>query len=454
MSALAWVLERPSPVLRYAAELLSEAVGLRARFLDAPPQDGGPHVRHGTTLGSGPSVTIPLRESEPPATVSVAGGPSGIELSGDILTATVNLVTDRLHADAPAAIHDRHGRLRSRAGVSTAPLVNRYAEALADALRGIGMRSGVPRWPEERRAAIGISHDVDRPDKYAILRAAGGLRVPLDRRLPWFAARTMRDLAHRLRDRSPDDFWLFDEVVAAEADLGMQSTFLFSVMPAYGAYGSTNDVLYDAGWPHLRRAMRDLRGRGLEIGLHASYHAYRDPQRFVAERARLEELSAGSVRGLRHHFWQMGPDVAATLRAHEAAGFSYDSSIAYNDTVGLRRAIALPYRPWDATAGRPLRTWQLPVIALDSAACATARSVEEAIEGVWGPIEAVIEAGGLAVLDWHVRCAYPANDRYRLWANTYLGILRRLADRSDVWTTGLGEIAAWAQRRSDAIAAG
>ena len=266
------------------------------------------------------------------------------------------------------------------------------------------------------------------------------------------ATRTARDLAQRLRDPRPNDFWLFDEVVAAEAVHGLRSTFLFSVMPAYGAYGSTNDVLYDAAWPHFRRAMRTLRNADIELGLHASYNAYRDPGRFVAEKARLEELSGGPVRGLRHHFWQLGPDVPQTLRAHESAGFAYDSSIAFNDVVGLRRGIALPYRPWDAEQGRALATWQLPVIALDSAACTTMRSPEEGIETVWSALEGVIEAGGVAVLDWHVRCSAPANDRYRAWGHVYLGVVERLAARNDVWTAGLGEIADWAQRRSDLIA--
>jgi len=143
--------------------------------------------------------------------------------------------------------------------------------------------------------------------------------------------------------------------------------------------------------------MRTLRDADIELGLHASYNAYRDPGRFVAEKARLEELSGGQVRGLRHHFWQLGPDVPQTLRAHESAGFSYDSSIAFNDVVGLRRGIALPYRPWDAEQGRALATWQLPVIALDSAVCATMRSPEEGIETVWSALEGVIEAGGVAV---------------------------------------------------------
>ena len=461
MNELDWFLEDGTPLRRYAVGLLTEAIGLRARLLDRPPDDGMPYVHHGSARHArAGALIIPAEPGSLPA-VQVALRRDGMHwtLDADVVEGTAALATDAVHAGVDRGGLDRHGRLRSDAsylatrGVAGAPIVNRYAVAIEQALPRLGSFSPRPRWPDGRRAAIGLSHDVDRPDKYAILRAAGSFRLPPPRRLPWFMARTMRDLAHRVRDRRPNDFWLFDEVVAAEAAHGLRSTFLFSVMPAYGSYGSTNDVLYDAAWPHLRRAMRALRDASIELGLHASYHAYRDPARFVAERVRLEELSAGPVRGLRHHFWQVGPDLPRTLRAHEAAGFAYDSSIAFNDVAGLRRGIALPYRPWDAAEDRPLTTWQLPVIALDSAVCATMRSTQDGIDTVWAALQGVIDAGGVAVLDWHVRCSVPANDRYRAWGEVYLEVVERLAARADVWTAGLGEIADWAQRRSDLIAA-
>ena len=460
MNELAWFIEDATPLRRYAVELLSEAVGLRARLLERPPDQESPYVHHGSAGDArAGALIIPTASGERPAVeVEVRRDGTHWVLSADVVDGTAALTTDAVHAGVDRTGLDRHGRLRSEAsylatrGVAGAPVVNHYAAAIEMALPLIGSFSPRPRWPDGRRAAIGLSHDVDRPDKYAILRAAANLRLPPPDRLPWFIARTLRDLTHRLRDPRPDDFWLFDEVVAAEAAHGLRSTFLFSVMPAYGSYGSTNDVLYDAAWPHLRRAMRTLRDAEVELGLHASYHAYRDAARFVAEKARLEELSGGPVRGLRHHFWQVGPDLPRTLRAHEAAGFVYDSSIAFNDVAGLRRGIALPYRPWDAAQGRRLATWQLPVIALDSAVCGTMRSTQEGIDTVWAAIEGVIDAGGVAVLDWHVRCSVPANDRYRAWGEVYLGVVERLAARADVWTAGLGEIADWAQQRSDLIA--
>ncbi|MGH2446775.1 MAG: hypothetical protein ACRDGD_12180 [Candidatus Limnocylindria bacterium] len=454
MRRLDWFLERPTAVRRYAADLLTESIGLRATFLDAPPTEPAVYVHHGSGAAGPEAIVVPEREpSDVPADVATHRHDGRRVLDADVISATIALVTDAVNRSPAPGDLDRHGRLRAaashlgRRGLVAAPIVNRYAIALRLALADGGRFRMADPWPDGRRAAIVLSHDVDRPDKYAVLRAAGSLRLPPPQRLPWFLARTARDLAHRLRDRAPDDFWLFEPLAASEEERGMVSTFLFAVVPAFAPYGSTNDVLYDASWPHLRRAMRALHDSGIEIALHASYNAHADASRFVTERARLQELSGTEIRGLRHHFWQVGPDVAATLRAHEAAGFAYDSSLAYNDDVGLRRGIALPYHPWDEGQQRPLRTLQVPTICLDSAACAGMTSVDAAVGMVWERLVGVIEAGGVAALDWHVRCAVPANERYRSWGQVYQELLERLAQRSDVWVTGLGDVAAWSERR-------
>ena len=55
--------------------------------------------------------------------------------------------------------------------------------------------------------------------------------------------------------------------------------------------------------------------------------------------------------------------------------------------------------------------------------------------------------GGLGVIDWHVRAAYPKAGRFRQWGQTYLKILDNLAEENDVWVTDLEEIAEWLIRR-------
>jgi len=191
---------------------------------------------------------------------------------------------------------------------------------------------------------------------------------------------------------------------------------------------------------------------GFEIGLHASYRAHEDPARVVAEGARLADVAGRAVPGLRHHYWQLGPDESATLRAHEAAGFTYDSSLAFNDHVGFRRGVALPFRPFDAVLGRPLRTIQIPTFCMDGNLFPAPGDIDEAVATVDRLIDGIVATGGLGAIDWHIQTSYPRNPTFAAWGTAYQEILKRLAARPDVWVTGLEAIASWVARRSAGLA--
>ncbi|MGH2456442.1 MAG: hypothetical protein ACRDHD_09335, partial [Candidatus Limnocylindria bacterium] len=268
---------------------------------------------------------------------------------------------------------------------------------------------------------------------------------------PDLVLRAGRDLLAWLHDPDRDDFWLFDRLIESERSLGLRSTFLFAAVASHGASGSRHDVHYDLGWPRFRSLLATLRGLEVEIGLHASYGAHRSAARLAAERRRVEELAGVTVAGVRHHYWHLGADPDATLRAHEEAGLSYDSSLAFNDRPGLRRGIALPFRPWDAALGRPLRVLQLPVLAMDGSLFGDGAGAEAAADELWQAIEEVRTVGGLAVLDWHVRASFPANRPFRAWAECYQLTLRRLAAARDLWVTDLGSIEAWWRRREELL---
>ncbi|HEX6140316.1 MAG TPA: hypothetical protein VF013_07650, partial [Candidatus Limnocylindria bacterium] len=381
----------------HALEVLLGAIGARLERASGDRPPTGVCLHYGTPTGEAHAgcAFVPRRPDDRLWRDLLDGNlaPQGLDhhLRFDVVSATIALLGDHEHQDRSRLRLDRHGRLRradsfhGAAGYGALPIVNRYAAALEVALSAAGLRDPVPRWPEGKRYAIGLSHDVDRPDKYAVLRA---LRRPGTwLRRPYLVARAGRDLVLRLRDRSPEDFWLFDPLMGSEARRAMRSTFLFAAMPSQGGWGTRHDVHYDIGWTRFAPVFERMRAEGVEIGLHAAYAAHRGPRRLDEERRRLEELAGVAVQGLRHHYWQLGPDVTATLRAHEAAGFAYDSSLAFPDRIGLRRGIALPFRPWDAALGRPLRVLQLPVLAMDGAVCAEATSPEQAAAELWSALE-------------------------------------------------------------------
>jgi len=376
----------------------------------------------------------------------------GRHIPFDIVGAIADLLGDEVdHGRYPGAV-DRHDRLTYAASAPTVagygdrPIVNLYVELLAGVLREQLGVIGRPRWPAGRVAAIALSHDVDDPDRYALLGSV--LRPWRLRRHPRTYVRRAAELARaRHHDRSPRSFWQFDELMESEARLGFRSTFFFATLPFHARSGAPEDVAYDIRSPAYRRTVRALRDAGFEIGLHASYRAHEDVSRLVSQRAVLGDVAGVPIAGLRHHYWRLGPDVATTLRAHEEAGFTYDSSLAFNDHVGFRRSVALPFHAFDEVLSRPLRTMELPTFCMDGNLFYGSEDVETAVRTVEALIDRIVATGGMGAIDWHIQTSFPANHEFHAWGEAYQTIIRRLAERRDVWVTDLGSIAAWVDRR-------
>jgi hypothetical protein len=453
MAELRYSIEHPDPETEATLAFVFESLGISAEAGAPASLWDGPHLVYGGGAEVRPNgIAIPRQPADLVWDELLAGGLDPAALAGrlrfDLIGAIGRFLSDDVPHDRGAAGLDRHGRLTfdasvpARAGLGDRPIVNEYVAFLGRLLRERLGVSGRPRWPAGRVAAIGLSHDVDLPDRYAFL--AHSVRPWRLRRSPrTYLRTTLRLAAQRTHDRHPYDDWLFEPVMASEAKLGFRSTFFFAAVPFHSSVGAPEDVAYDIAQPRFRRAFRSIDEAGFEVGLHASYRAHQDAARFAAERSRLAALAGAPIAGVRHHYWQLGPDPAATLRAHEQAGFRYDSSIAFNDHVGFRRSVALPFRPFDPVLGRPLHTVQLPTFCMDGNLFYESNDVEAAVRAVDGLVERIAATGGMGSIDWHIQTSHPVNRAFRSWGVAYQEILAQLAARSDLWVTSLGEIADW-----------
>ncbi len=90
---------------------------------------------------------------------------------------------------------------------------------------------------------------------------------------------------------------------------------------------------------------------GFEVGLHG-IDAWADKDSAAEERRRLEPRSGTAGLGVRMHWLYWDKD---TFRILDEAGFAYDSTFGYNDTVGYRAGTVQAYRPpeWTASSNFP-----------------------------------------------------------------------------------------------------
>src|SRR5699024_2931534 len=117
-----------------------------------------------------------------------------------------------------------------------------------------------------------------------------------------------------------------------------------------------------------------IHARGHEIGLHPSYNTYLEPGQIALEAERLRRVCAEegvdqAKWGGRMHYlqWQQ----PATLRAWEAAGMSYDSTMTYADHAGFRCGTCFEYPAFDPVAGRRLNLRIRPLVVMEGSVLAT-----------------------------------------------------------------------------------
>ncbi|MHB8958673.1 MAG: polysaccharide deacetylase family protein [Candidatus Limnocylindrales bacterium] len=472
MSWIATWVEGGDPVRAWALATLLESAGVPARPVPDPqaPRPGLLLV-NGSIPASEGVVVIPIDDEAPLAWSAALAGGAALEaataapwLPSDIVRQAARLLRDEPHLQLDPGQLDAHERLRratsapEQAGLGDVPIVDHLAEALGCWLDRHGGPERRRRWPNRARAAVGLSHDVDHPDRFGVLRALQQNPARLKAAPRTIAAKAIREARASRRSADRDAFWTFDALIDSEGQRGFTSSYFFAVTPFWARWGSSFDVAYDVTEPRFRPVLERLRATGNSIGLHTGYAAHASPGRIALERRRLEDAAGAPVAGNRHHYWHLGASPAATLREHEVAGFTWDASLAFNEAMGFRRSTSLPFLPWDDSLVRPLRTLQIPTACMDGNLFYRHGDIDAALGAIDAMLGRVVEAGGAFVIDWHLQASVPTNTEYRVWGDAYQQVLDLLKARSDVWVADLDAIASWWRDRmggaSDARAPG
>lgn len=297
----------------------------------------------------------------------------------------------------------------------------------------------IPRWPDEKKAAACLSHDVDYPEVKRFLepirimgrQGISGLRPAL------------------LVLGGLKDHWNFSEWVKLEKNYGVKSAYFFVAqngsLVKYAC--GTPDPFYDIRSERYKEVFKYLTDEGFEIGLHASYWAFRNQEKFVNEKALLQEVSGQEIGGNRHHFWHLNPeDIENTLMLHERIGLKYDTSLIHERYIGWRRGLSWPFFPFHQKERRELKTLQIPSCWMDDQLFGYLEdNPGDRLETLKSLVDRAEKQGGCLMTDMHDyvfdELLYPG------WSKTYQWLLEYLIARSDFWIATPIEIAQhWIER--------
>jgi hypothetical protein len=146
---------------------------------------------------------------------------------------------------------------------------------------------------------------------------------------------------------------------------GLQSAFYFMTRHTNPRF----DGDYSIDDPWIRNLLREVGGRGHEVGLHPSYDTYREESgvrlefELLAEACRQEGLVQQRFGGRQHFLRWANP---TTWRLWDEAGLDYDSTLGYADAVGFRCGACYEFPVFDLPARRTLKLVERPLVAMES----------------------------------------------------------------------------------------
>ena len=338
------------------------------------------------------------------------------------------------------------------------PTLERHIGFLRDSIVGSGVPLvEIPPVPSGYRFIVCLTHDIDHPSirlhrfdhtMFGFLyRAVVRSLVEVCRRRArpttllrnWAAAVTL-PLVHLGLVK---DFWSqFDRYLTIEQGLG--STFF--VIPVKNDPGQTvsgqapRRRASPYGAPDIAEQLRALHAGGCEVALHG-LDAWMDASSAVKERACISLVTRASTMGVRMHWLFFDEQAPGRL---EEAGFAYDSTFGYNNTVGFRAGTLQAFRPMTAE-----RLLELPLTIMDTALFYPAYrnlTLKAAKQVVWRLLDEAERHGGAVTINWHDRSLAPE----RLWGDFYVELLDELKRRA-AWFPTASQAAAWFRHRRSAV---
>jgi peptidoglycan/xylan/chitin deacetylase (PgdA/CDA1 family) len=348
------------------------------------------------------------------------------------------------------------------------PVINRW---LCENCAGVA--SSAPLWPEGKKFAVCLTHDVDLVSYTSwkpSLRRAGKLiqLIGSDRSGIVTKVKSMssligfRSLASLLnlkkrantpiKDNGQD---LFTPWLSLEARYGFRSTFFFlpdrstRYHPFDGPIYRYGDRIEFAGERTIvSEIMQELDRGGWEIGLHGTFYSFDDAQELQLQKEQVERAVQNQVVSIRQHYLHF--DITKTPKAQSEAGLKFDSTFGSNRLIGFRNGMAFPFYFYDLAADASLPVLEIPLHIQDGALFSPDNldlTPPLALLRAKQLIDRVEETQGLITLLWHPNAA--DERRFPGWLWVYAELLGYIAQK-DAWVAPVREIGHWwVQRRRE-----
>lgn len=294
---------------------------------------------------------------------------------------------------------DAHNRFRTQASwaykneLLDRPIVNEYVEILWALLKQLD-----PSLERKKRTyTVALSHDVDHPflkeaSAFAnIKKLAGDI---LSRGDVALARKRMAAVGGAISD---DAYYTFDYLMDTSEKYNLVSHFNFMATPGVSGL----DGGYELEDEHIVSAIKNIHDRGHVVGIHPSYHSFKDARQFQEEVTRFRKfleknnISQSEIGGRQHYLRWENP---TTWQLWEDAGLQYDSTLSWGNFTGFRSGVCYPYSVFNVVERKHLSLVEHPLIFMDVNAW---RADKNPLELLKQYVETVRFFGGTMTILYH-----------------------------------------------------
>lgn len=319
-----------------------------------------------------------------------------------------------------------------------------------------------PLWPDNKKFAVCLTHDVDLINSYSWRAPAWRLKRRYGSLKGKFWDKSclidLGKLAY-LRARSligPQRITSFEPWMGLEDKYGFRSTFFFFPDEASnyhlrdGRWYRHQDMLeFEGHRIMLRDFMRELESRGWEVGLHGTYTSYDNWEELQKQKNQIERSVGSQIVSVRQHHLHF--DITKTPLAQSKAGFKFDSTLGFNRIIGFRNGIAFPFFLYDLLNDKPLPLLEIPLHIQDGALILSNNmdlAPELALLHAKLFIDKIEENRGLVTILWHPNILFDCFYIKLFWV--YEQLLKYISTK-DAWVAPVKEVGLWWESRRQCL---
>jgi len=247
-----------------------------------------------------------------------------------------------------------------------------------------------PKYPENRKFAVSLSHDID------LLYLNANLKHSVINLIKSFLKNDRTKFLNSILSLYKPKIWDnydIQNLIKINTRYNLKATFFFLAV-------SKENFACNYNINDLKHILDKIENNGSEVGLHGSYFAYKNIGQLQKETNEINAVTKKPVLGYRNH--NLNFDISITWTILELLGFKYDSTFGFADQIGFRNGMCYPFHPYNIIEDRFFNITEIPLHFMDVTLFKYMKlSYNEAYESFQQLVEEIEKVHGVLTFLWH-----------------------------------------------------